>query len=1730
MKRKITNIIRTIILMAIMILSTTNTYHAEVDIGALEGYLNGVVTQQNVNQINNPKYANRSDTVETIDPITGNLNLSETDLSLTGKDGLNLTIGRNYNSAQDEFEKKVSVTSSSSSYTETHTGYVVEVLFYDESSGGVYTNTIGTFTNYEDALDVYYYYYDNVVNCVPLGIYQQTTITYYTTYTITTSNYPDKYSYYKTRYNLGAGWSFSFPSVQIEDYNGQKYMYYHDGTGAVYKIIGTVDTGGTNLEGYEGKDVKFVDDNGTYVNGDNVQSKYKFINSDMTTTYFAADGRILGVKDRFNNQIKFRHINTQIYDKTYPLISQIEDTVGRIVNFSYTGNNIALTVTAPGETDQISITYERYNKTKQIVNHNGTIEDTYDYPVLYKVTDPVGSITYYEDYYYYNNNSNPNERYSYSTKNLTSSSASADRYLLGSVIYAGVKTCYDYEKVVRNLGAEGVTDAYRVKARYDKVQRLDSTTQTRLDWAGDNNRINYTYSGDCTGYPAYASEDILPSSYQFWSEATASNGLRTKYIFNGIKQQIQEESSASNNEKKIVKNLEFDNTYKFKPTKTEATEYAGDGTLASTLYTGITYTAWGGLSSITLPLTISQYNDANVKLKYTTTYSYENSAYPYFMTKKQSYQNDSKLLTENYSYDSSGRIASYSNAKGEITSNSYYTDSDNNWIEETTKNLEDGKIAKTTFVYGSETGYAYPKEVINYYTNEWGGYVETRTGKTYDMLLGLVRTETDDEYKTTSYTYDKLGRLTLKQLPDLSNNYGEYYTVTEAYTYRNGYNLDYTEENGHLYGTTVESYTCYADNNNNGSPSYYNVANELYDAYGNLRNSFSFNDSRWVNTARYTYDNMLRVTSSTDAKGNKVTATYNAWGENNETTDAIGNLSVSNYDVKSNKVMSYFVAKDNIPNYRANTASNTYKEDYVEIALDQFGRAVARKVYENWPTVSGELSELYQYDIAGNLIGYTDPKRNLNEDGSTKSYQYDELNQVIGVKDALNHVTNTNYTALGNIASVTLKENAGSTTPITLYTKVYDELGNMISKTDPSAEAATYSYNSIGLNTQSIDRNGNTLNQTYDALNQLSTALQLSADYSTSDYYEYSYRNPFGYFDELKYKDGVPIAQSHYYYDQRGQIVQKNVFTGNMESNLKMQYDDTGSLKSLGVGTYDSNYFYTNYGYTNDRLTKVQTNGLEAESPSDSDNAAYEYYPDGKLKKITYPRLNDNTLLTTEYIYNTLGRLTSITNKKGSTVLSRVDYTYDANGNIVTVNDGSTTKTYVYDKLNRLIEIQPAVGNKTVYTYDLRGNRLTKSSDHFEFDLVNTSYSYDAKNNLTSVTKGTDLTTMEYYADGLRAEKTTAADFALKAAVATGSALEAKAVSGPALEAMAAYGSTLYVNDLSGHLVAEAENSPNITANYVWGPDRVLVKKEISGGEYYYLYNGHGDVIQIVDKNGNVVNNYQYDEWGNILTSNETVSNPFKYAGEVYDSETGLYYLRARYYDPSIGRFLNEDTVEGQINNPLSLNIYTYCYNNPLIYSDPSGHNPGAAALAALNPEVALVVAGGAVVYVSYKYLSSPEGQKAIHDGGVAIYNGAIIAGKATTKAVKAAANGVINGVTWVGGKIVDGATVISNGISSLWNGITGLFSNSNAKGADNTSKEKKTNKEADEAAAKLGYKETGEYSHGQKVYKKGGKYITQDVDKHNGGEWKMADSVKNLGSKRTRMGTYDGNLKRIGD
>lgn len=149
-------------------------------------------------------------------------------------------------------------------------------------------------------------------------------------------------------------------------------------------------------------------------------------------------------------------------------------------------------------------------------------------------------------------------------------------------------------------------------------------------------------------------------------------------------------------------------------------------------------------------------------------------------------------------------------------------------------------------------------------------------------------------------------------------------------------------------------------------------------------------------------------------------------------------------------------------------------------------------------------------------------------------------------------------------------------------------------------------------------------------------------------------------------------------------------------------------------------------------------------------------------------------------------------------------------------------------------------------------------------------------------------------------------------------------------------GNTKTTNYLYSGQYVVAETGDTM-ATYVRGLNyiaKIGVSNEIS----YYQYNAHGDVVQMVDNSGVIRNRYDYDVFGEAILSIEEVENSICYAGEFYDASAGLYYLRARYYNPTTGRFITEDTYRGDAFNLGSLNLYAYCYNNPIQFVDPSGH------------------------------------------------------------------------------------------------------------------------------------------------------------------------------------------------
>ena len=352
------------------------------------------------------------------------------------------------------------------------------------------------------------------------------------------------------------------------------------------------------------------------------------------------------------------------------------------------------------------------------------------------------------------------------------------------------------------------------------------------------------------------------------------------------------------------------------------------------------------------------------------------------------------------------------------------------------------------------------------------------------------------------------------------------------------------------------------------------------------------------------------------------------------------------------------------------------------------------------------------------------------------------------------------------------------------------------------------------------------------------------------------------------------------------------------------EYYPNGRLKSQSLP--GSTTEKTSYEYYNNGNLKTITDpfGLAVEYDYDSNNRMdsisigskvfdYEYHEDGMLKSLQYPF--EDRVVKSDFSYFDNNQLEILQNTIDSNIDS-YEYTYDRQGNVTSLIESITCTP----------AIKP-FDQEIVYEYDARGNRTQMQTEIF-YQMVMGEFGYDTLNQLSQYIKDDNQHQYQYDVNGLRVKKNTPER------------------------------TTQYIYGLGNKTIAETDGTGAVTAQIIWGHKPLA--RIINGQYYYYLYNGHGDVVQVIDENGNIVNSYAYDEWGNHgewIDPVLGIENPIRYAGEYYDEESGLYYLRARYYDPSTGRFISRDTNEGKLTNPLSLNRYIYCLNNPLIFNDPSG-------------------------------------------------------------------------------------------------------------------------------------------------------------------------------------------------
>jgi len=442
------------------------------------------------------------------------------------------------------------------------------------------------------------------------------------------------------------------------------------------------------------------------------------------------------------------------------------------------------------------------------------------------------------------------------------------------------------------------------------------------------------------------------------------------------------------------------------------------------------------------------------------------------------------------------------------------------------------------------------------------------------------------------------------------------------------------------------------------------------------------------------------------------------------------------------------------------------------------------------------------------------------------------------------------------------------------------------------------------------------------------------------------------------YPDGSSVT---YTYDAAGRMTEvQDSVTG----TYTFGYDNMNRLSSAGVnysfdsaGTLTVQYGYdkasnrtsmtdpqtvpTTYGY--DTLNRLHTLTYNNQTP----NFVFGYDALSRRNSLTRP----NGAATT-YGYDPVSRLLSVLHKLGSTTLDGAVYTYDNAGNRLTRVDQrtSTQLNYTNDHIYQLTQVTQGTKHPPTvesYTYDLVGNRLSS--------LGVSPYNYNSSNELTSTPSGN----YTYDNNGNRKADPTGAQYSwdfenrLTQVILPGTG-----------------GTVTFKYDPFGRRVQKSftQNSTTTTTDYLYDGLNILetmnqagtvlarytdslsidepLSELISGTTSYYEQDGLGSISSLSNSVGALANTYTYDSYGKLTASTGTIANPFQYTGREFDPETGLRYYRARYYDPSVGRFLSEDPIGFRT----GLNFYAYTRNNPALLADPFGYQGCSAAQWAQSP------------------------------------------------------------------------------------------------------------------------------------------------------------------------------------
>ncbi|MHB9047276.1 MAG: RHS repeat-associated core domain-containing protein [Pirellulales bacterium] len=616
----------------------------------------------------------------------------------------------------------------------------------------------------------------------------------------------------------------------------------------------------------------------------------------------------------------------------------------------------------------------------------------------------------------------------------------------------------------------------------------------------------------------------------------------------------------------------------------------------------------------------------------------------------------------------------------------------------------------------------------------------------------------------------------------------------------------------------------------------------------------------------------------------------------------------------------------------------------------------------------------YDYNAAGRatLVTYPDPDGAGGQPAPDTHYGYDNLGRVTSMRDPTERLTTYAYDDV--LRKVTVTDPAGGVT-----TSTYDPVGNLVSLRDPMLNTTSFVYDNLDRLTTETNQLGKSRSYGYDNVGNLIRATDRNGLIRKFDYVP-GRDSATGYYPQHEnwyQADGTtltrtityaydatynrlqtaadPDASYTYFYDALGRVnAVNNAGTPGAPNVFLLQtYDSFGRRNDLKAIVNSTADFWNTYAYDRlGRMTRVTQDGWGGNTVADK-RVDLAYNAAGQFTTISrYANLTGTQLVAqSNYGYDLAGRLTNLDHVKGTTTLASYLWGLDAAGRVVTESSADGPTTYGYDNAGQLAS---ASRTSETYAYDVAGNRtggdyLTDPNNRLLRDSAYT-YQYDDEGNRTKRTSRADQSSVEYSWDHrnrlTRVTYKNAQGQTTKTFDYTYDVFDRRI----AKEADDDGNGTIdraerYVYD-GQHIVLEYNGAGALAHRYLYGPvvDQVLADEDPTGGVDWLLADRQGTIRDVVEYDAqldvtNLVDHIAYNSFGKILSQTNPSKTPrFTYTGREWDADAGLYYYRARWYDPESGRFVGEDPLGFAAGD---VNVQRYVGNSPVNFTDPSGLSGG---------------------------------------------------------------------------------------------------------------------------------------------------------------------------------------------